>query len=275
MSRNGLWIVLGALLIGATLSAGSRAAAQTCHSITFRELDKAPFRADLGLSTADYGSGDEDGGGNYQGLYGSFRYASRWVGAALLLPSYRLANPQGDSYGLGDMVLALRATALALRQDELTMGVELPLMLPTGNEARGLGMGHVMPMPALWLAYVRAPFSLRLQLGYGWAIGASRELEPHHHGGGGVARHPPVNPMNRSELEHALTLGLGLSRSLSVHLRWFGAVPIDDPGGVVRQVLAGGMTATVEALDLTFELQRPVAGDAFDYKVLLQLGVSF
>jgi hypothetical protein len=102
-------------------------------------------------------------------------------------------------------------------------------------------------------------------------------MEEHHHHGAsaGPMRHPLVNPMNRSEFEHALTLGLGLARTLSVHARWFGAVPIDDEHGMVREILALGATASMAALDVTLEGQKPVLGDPFDYKLVLQLGASF
>jgi hypothetical protein len=60
-----------------------------------------------------------------------------------------------------------------------------------------------------------------------------------------------------------------------VHARWFGAVPIADDQGVVREILAAGATARMDAFDVTLEGQRPVAGDPFDYKLVLQLGASF
>jgi len=268
-------LLIAVALLVALGTKPSRGQAQTCHSVEFRKPDQTRFRTTLGLLAAGYGSGDD--AGDYQGLYAGFAFRADWFGAEVLLPAYRLSRSTGDAYGLGDMVLTARGTAVRARADAIRAGVELPVMLPTGNEEENLGMGRVMPMPALWFSFVRAPFSLGAQAGYGRMIGGGPDVpsEHHHHGtSAGPMRHPIVNPMNRSEFEHALTLGLGLARTLSVHARWFGAVPIADDLGVVRQILAAGATASLSAFDLTLEAQRPVAGDPFDYKVVLQLALS-
>jgi len=260
-------------LLAALLAEPSRGQAQACHPVEFRKPDQARFRSTLGFLAAGYGSGDD--AGDYQGLYAGVGYRADWFGGELLLPAYRLSRSTGDTYGLGDLVLTARGTAIRARSDAITAGVELPVMLPTGDEKQSLGMGRVMPMPGLWFSFARAPFVVRAQAGYGHMIG-STPSEHHQHGTTGTEpeRHPIVNPMNRSEFEHALTLGLGLARTLSVHARWFGAVPVADESGVLREILAAGATASFAAFDVTTELQVPVAGDPFDYKVVIQLGLS-
>lgn len=272
MSKVRLLVAL--VLLALSFTSVSGAEAQACHTVEFRKPEKERFRTTLGLLAAGYGSGDD--AGDYQGLYAGFGYRADWYGGEVLLPAYRLSRDAGTEYGLGDLVLTARGTAIRAREGTLTAGVELPVMFPTGDSSRELGMGRVMPMPGLWFAFVRAPLSVRVQAGYGHMIGTEKVAKAHHHGAAtGPMRHPIVNPMNRSEFEHGLTLGLGLSRTLSVHARWFGAVPIADDHGVVREILAAGATASMDAFDVTLEGQRPVAGDPFDYKLVLQLGASF
>lgn len=267
-------LLVASVVLALWASAPTRAGAQACHTVELRKPEQDRFRTTLGLLAAGYGSGDA--AGDYQGLYTGFGYRADWYGAEVLLPAYRLSRSAGTEYGLGDLVVTARGTAIRARGDTLTAGVELPVMFPTGDSSRELGMGRVMPMPGLWFAFVHAPLSVRVQAGYGHMIGTEKVAQAHHHeAASGPMRHPVVNPMNRSEFEHGLTFGLGLARMLSVHARWFGAVPIGDDKGVVREILAAGATASMDAFDVTLEGQRPVAGDPFDYKLVLQLGASF
>jgi hypothetical protein len=250
----------------------SHALAQSCHAVDFHKPRDDRLHATLGALVAGYDQGDESG--SYEGIFGGFGYHADWWAAELLLPAYRLApRAQDDRYGLGDLVLTARGTVVRAREGKLSAGVELPVMLPTGSDARGLGMGHVMPMPGLWFSFVRAPVSLRLAAGYGQALG--QMPASHHHTGSGSLPRPIVNPMNYREFEHAAALGLGLRRDFSVHARWFGGVPIERRDGVLRQIVALGITATLAAFELTFEVQRPVVNLVFDYKLVLQLGASF
>jgi len=272
MSRSRFVAALTFVLVFSVWQRPSAARAQACHSVDFRKPLELPFRATLDLLMAGYGEGDDQG--SYEGVYGSFGYHAPWWAAEVLVPAYRLApRGQGDTYGLGDLVLTARGTAIRARDGKLTAGVELPVMLPTGSESRGLGMGHVMPMPALWFSFVRAPVSVRLAAGYGHAIGDMPVS--HDHGDMDSPQRPVVNPMNRREVEHAAAFGLGLRRDFSVHARWFGGVPVERGQGVVREIVALGATATLSAFDVTFEVQRPIVNLVFDYKLVLQLGASF
>lgn len=258
------------LLLALTLwiVAPARGAAQTCHPLAV-EHGPARFRATLGLQFASYDVAGERG--DYEGLYAGFAYRHRWFGLEVVLPAYRLARDTATEYGLGDLVFTARGTALSLREDAITLGVELPVMAPTGSADRQLGMGHTMLMPGLWFSLVHEPFALRAQLGYGRVLG---ELADHSdHGGPGVGRTPLVNPMNREELEHALALSLGVQRYIAVQARWFGAVPIGQ--GVTRQVLGAGAIARLDPFELLVEVQVPVAGDPFVAKLVTQLALLF
>lgn len=262
-------ISLAAALFATAVLGGSRASAQTCHPLAVKVEHETPFRAHVGLQIASYEVGEERG--TYQALYGAFAYQQRWFGAELMLPAYRLAREDASAYGLGDIVLTVRGTALSLRDDRVRLGVEVPVSAPTGDADRQLGMGHVMFMPGLWFAYGQGPFALQAQLGYGRVLG--QEDAHAHHAAIAPGRSPIVNPMNREELEHALALRLEVQRYLAVQARWFGAVPIGD--GVTRQVLGGGAAAHFEPWELLVELQAPVAGDPFVVRLVTQVGVLF
>jgi hypothetical protein len=264
-------LVLGVLWCSWLDSAAVQA--QGCHTPAIGTDDaRKAFRAVAGVLVASYDHGP-GARGDYEGLYTELRYRQPWFAVGATLPAYRLARSGHEvALGLGDLTLTVSGTALRALHDELTVGVELPVMVPTGDQARSLGMGHVMLMPHAWLALDLEPFALRAELGYGRALGASA--------GGEHAGHmhdelptPIVNPMNRSEFEHALSLLLGLQRYVFAHVRWLGAVPIGH--GSPRQILGGGLTLRFEWVDVTAELAVPVLGNPFDIKGLLQSTVRF
>lgn len=265
-----------ALVALAVVVSATQARAQSCHAPDVSLSRDEPFRAILGSSFAEWGHGGADSG-MYQSLYAGLAYQSRWLGGEVMLPTYRL-DRKGKSPigGVGDLVLTARATALHVRDDTLLVGVELPVMFPTGDESRSLGMGKVMFMPAVWLSLDLEPLVVRASVGYGKMVGDHDMPETgghHHHGGSGattVMRMPIVNPMNASEFEHSLAVILGVEKHVSVHGRWLGAVPVDDPHGVTRQTIALGGTVDVDRFDFSAEVQRPVKGDAFDWKLVLQ-----
>lgn len=268
-------LVLPLACVASVLAVWSTARAQTCHTPTTVDSDGAhPYRPYVGAIFASYGHGDDSG--NYQGLYAGFAYQQRWFGADVRLPMYWLKR-EGHSraVGLGDMVVSASGTALRTWRDRIALGVELPLMIPTGDADRELGMGHPMLMPGAWFTLEAQPFTLRVQAGYGHLIGDDEMDHSDHVHHSGTNRSPIVNPMNRSEFEHALSMSLGLSRVTRVHLGWMGAVPISDERGVVRQIITFGAAAYVGPVTTSFEFQTPVAGDPFKLRVVLQLTGTF
>jgi hypothetical protein len=262
-------------LLAAGLVTARRARAQTCHTpATLEGNGEHPYRPYLGAIFASYGSGDSEG--NYQGLFAGFSYQHRYFGADLRIPMYWLKRPGlAREVGIGDMLVTASATVLRRRRDSIALGVELPVMIPTGDAERELGMGHPMIMPAVWFAFEEKPFALRAQAGYGRLFSQEPLEHSGHTHGQDVARTPIVNPMNRSEFEHALSMSLFVRRGTSVHVGWMGAVPIDDQAGVMRQILAVGAAAQVGPIESSFELQRPVAGDPFFLRLVLQLTGRF
>jgi hypothetical protein len=272
-----LALALWAALLLCALLGARRAEAQSCHApILTRQDELHAWRATAGFLAASYDHGGAQRG-NYQGLYAGLAYRHPRVGVSALVPAYRLDRGGEVELGLGDATLSVSGTLLRARDDALTFGVELPTMVPTGSASRSLGMGHVMLMPALWLAFERPPFALRVEAGYGRGLGDATEHGEHgaHEHGERVRPSPIVNPMNRSEFEHALSMVLGVQRHLFVHARWFGAVPIADDLGILRQIVGAGATLRFHAAEVSAELQVPLAGNAFDVKGLLQVSALF
>lgn len=273
------WLAGVGSLVAAVLLTARPAEAQSCHALELTEPDERPFRTTLGLQVASYDTGREQG--DYQGLYAGVSYQRPWFGAEVVLPAYRLTRKSGTHVGLGDLVVTARASALRLRDGAIELGVALPVMVPTGSASSQLGMGHVMLMPALWFSLDLAPFALRAQAGYGRALGgdehANHTGEQGGHHGHEVAvpagLFPLVNPMNRSELEHGLALGLRVQRHIGVHARWFGALPLGE--GALRQVVGAGATAELDPVELLVEVQVPAAGDPFQAKLITQVALAF
>lgn len=273
--RASSWLSL-VLVLGVLVARGGPVRAQSCHGpVLLQEERPRPFHASLALLTTNY----EINGyaGNYQGAWATVAYRTDWYGAEVLLPAYRLDHAQGIDYGLGDLMATLRANVLRRRDGDVTVGVELPIMVPTGDVHRNLGMGNVMLMPAVYLALTSRPLFVRAQLGYGYMFGPMHmPREPvAHPTGERIMSVPLVNPMNMSELEHALMLGVRLPHELALHARAWGAVPVHSDMGVLRQAVAVGASIALARYDVTLELQRAVAGSAFEWKPFLQLGAAF
>jgi hypothetical protein len=257
----------------ALLTAG--ADAQTCHAPSLLAPSELGFRVSVTQLFAVF---DEAGmRGDYQGLIATLAFHHPRVSVELGLPAYRIEQMGSGEIGPGDVTADVRVTWLRSESGSVATGIELATSLPTGDETRDLGMGHVMLMPGVWLRASHESFSLLAQLAYGHALGdgAAAHSTAHAHGGGTpvAMAMPRVNPMNASELEHALGLSYSLHPNLSVTGRWLGAIPLEDEG-TARQILAPGLQLVAGALDSALEAQVPVAGDPFEIKLLVSVGAT-
>ena len=128
-------------------------------------------------------------------------------------------------------------------------------------------MGHVMLMAGAFARVIEPAFALDVQLAYGRALGMAGG---HTHG-----PQPIVQPMNRSELEHALALRLTLSSWLGGLARVAGAIPISDAHGAAREALGLGLDFVFAPFDLALEQELPLVGDPFRSRTLLRLGAQW
>ena len=229
------------------------------------------FRASLGSVFAGYRNGF--GEGEYQGLSAALAYQHPWWFAAASVPGYRLVRNGESRTELGDVALDARGTVYRDAENGFALGLGLAATLPTGNGKFGFGMGHTMLMPGFWLSLSQEHYIFTMAANYGRAVGG-------HHGAHGAHMHGPlagsiVQPMNASEVEHALNLALVLNPHVRAIGRLFGAVPVADEAGQAREIVALGVQGLLGIWDLSLEAQLPLLGSPFTARTLLSAGVEW
>lgn len=223
-----------------------------------------PWRIGLVTNVASYNN--KVYAGEYQGLSVMASYSHPWVSAEATIGGYRIVRNGLRDLGISDLALDVRA-ALA-RISEMTFGLELAATLPTGDPGRGLGMGHVMLMPGAFFQLESSALRLLVQVAYGRALASGRE---HAHGSPGSL----VNPMNRSEIEHAATLAYSFRPPLFAAARLFGAVPVAASAGSAREALGIALGASLQRAQISAELQLPLVGTPFSLKALFTVAAVF
>ena len=202
--------------------------------------------------------------GNYEGVAPTVHFMSgAWSGMAML-GLYRLDENGRTLYGIGDVMGSASATLVDAHA--WRAGVTAAAMIPTGDQPTGFGMGHVMVMPAAWLACSAGPLALRGSLGYGRAL---TDLAGHDHG-----PWPLVDPMNMQEITWAASASLPVWRRLETTLGGSGAVPVDVAMGVDR-VAASLRAAWLDPGMVTaVELQVGILGDPYVVRGLVEMMVT-
>lgn len=267
-----LTATLLAVLASASASSSARVAAQSCHATSLHE----PTVGGLHLSFTQLAAtfDNEDGSnGDYQGAIVMLSWSHPLLFVELAVPGYRLAE-ESVEIGLGDVSADVRLALLRSSTDDVRAGIELAASVPTGDASRGLGMGHTMLMPGLWLRLEKDRFAVLAQAGYGAALGEGSHTSSHSHAHehqAGSDPFPRVNPMNRSEFEHALGASFSVHPNAAVTARWQGAVALDEDG-ITREMVAPGLQLMADRLLASLELQLPLAGDPFDFKLLASIG---
>jgi hypothetical protein len=240
--------------------------AQSCHTASLRETSGLTYRVAISGVSGNFKTAATSG--EYQGLFLTGTIAHPWFSAEVALPSYRIAQAGSHAYGPGDLALSARANLLRSDHDELIAGPELAVTLPTGSMQDGLGMGHLMLMPGGFFAWRKGLFSVLTQLAYGRAIASSGHA--HHMGPA-----PLVNPMNRSELTHAIGVSAAVHPQLHVTGRLIGAVTLFNYAGAAREIVAPGLQFIAGAFDVALELQFPIVGSPFTSRTVLGIGAQW
>jgi hypothetical protein len=271
------WLPLLASLITAGIALPQRAAAQSCHSPSLRPTDGLAYRASLTGTLGSFSTAATRG--EYQGWFATFTFTHPWFLAEVSLPTYRIAQTGSHAYGLGDLALTLRGQffrskpsvngANGASDGAIIAGPELTSTLPTGDMDKGLGMGHVMLMPGAFVSWQRAGFAVIAQVAYGRALQFGSHAHMH------MDPAPIVNPMNRSELSHAIGASAALHEHLRVTARLIGAVPWFDHGGAAREIVAPGLQVIAGMFDAALELQLPVVGKPFDSRTIATIGAQW
>jgi hypothetical protein len=251
-------------LLGAN---ATTAAAQSCHSTSLRPTNGLTYRVALSSAVGTFTRADVKG--EYQGLFATGTLSHPWFTAELTVPGYRIARVGSHAYGPGDLALDVRGNVFRSDDASITLGPELVATLPTGSAADGLGMGHVMLMSGGFVAWQHDGLTLITQLAYGRALGSA---SAHNHADGPA---PIVNPMNRSELTHAIGFSASVHPNVRVTSRLLGAVTLFDHAGYTREIVAPGLQFIAGAFDFALEQQLPVVGAPFVSRTLLSVGAQW
>jgi hypothetical protein len=247
------WIA-GTLL----LSAGS-ARAEHDHSV--EHGGASAFGAGVTMVAASFDTMFYSG--NYQGLEPALHWSNERFGAGINVALYRLEENGAQFYGFGDVVAHGQARLVGGHQ--LSAGVVAGVSLPSGDERHGLGMGHPMAMPALYVASTLDRVGLSATAGYSRAIGGDTD---HDHG-----MWPIVEPMNLSELTWSAAGDYAFTPGVHGGARLSGGVPIGNGDhraiGALRVAWASGRFTTAA------ELQAGLVGDPFILRGIVSTGMTF
>jgi len=248
------------------LAAPPRVRAQSCHAASLRPTSGLTYRVALSGLFGNFAT--DATSGEYQGILATLAIEHPWFAAEVTVPGFRIAQIGSHAYGPGDVLISARGNLYRSADNVIVAGPEIAATLPTGSMEDGLGMGHVMLMPGAFVRWHNAGYSVIAQLSYGAALSSGDHA--HHMGPA-----PIVNPMNRSELAHALSASAQLHPNLNLTGRLLGAVTVADHRGAAREVVAPGVQLVFGAFDASLELQVPVVGHPFSSRTLLSVGAQW
>ncbi|HEU4733218.1 MAG TPA: hypothetical protein VFT22_35240 [Kofleriaceae bacterium] len=203
--------------------------------------------------------------GSYQGILPSVGWEHGRFGANATMSLYHLEENGRSVFGMGDAMAAGHATVFA--GDTVQTGVALHVMLPTGSELDGLGMGHAMVMPSAWGAWRPSPLTVTASGGYSRAM-TSLSGAQHDHGPA-----PLVDPMNLQELTWSAAAELEVGHGVTAGARTLGAAPIGR--GRTRVIGAGRVAWGTPRVSTAFELQLGIAGDPFTIRGVVETALRF
>jgi hypothetical protein len=259
-----------ALIAAALLLCPARAAAQQCHSMNGSAWRNPGLLVGVRLDAAGYRNARYQG--DFEGVAPLLSFNHRRVTALAMLPAYRLDRNGRAGYGLGDLTLAVRAPVPAWSNGKVSVGFGVAATLPTGSASAGLGMGHVMLMPEFWWVHEQGRVQLFGSVGFGRAL-AGKAASSHHAGGPA----PIVNPMNLAEVEASIGAYVRLHRLVWLTMGGFGAMPVGNVNtdGRTRVIVTQGLAVNVRGVELSAELQAPLAGAPFLARGVVQVGYRF
>lgn len=220
-----------------------------------------PFAASLSLVGASFDTTYYTG--NYEGAVPSFGWDHGRFGVIASEGFYRVEKNGGIFYGPGDAMV--HGQARLLRHGGVDAGCILGVSAPTGNEQHGMGMGHVMLMPALFGTWSLDRVRVAASAGYDRAIGAGDHAD---HGMG-----PLVSPMLASEISWSAGADVLLAPSFSAGARTAGGIPTGT--GDTRAIVAARAAWSAHSMQTAFELQAGVAGDPFTLRGVVSTALSF
>lgn len=255
--RVGVWIAAG-LLAGA-----SPARADHHHDMQMHDGGgRSVFGAGVGLVAGSFDT--TIFAGNYQGILPNVQWAYSRLGLSVSAAMYRLEENGATFYGLGDLLV--HGQVGIARNEQGSVGLLVGVMAPIGDDQHGLGMGHVMAMPAAYGTWIVDRLSLTATAGYSRAVGAGMD---HDHG-----PWPLVEPMLVSELSWSAGADLLAAANVKAGARVSGGIPIDAMGGT-RVIGALRVVWHAGRVDSAAEIQAGLVGDPFTVRGVVSTALSF
>ena len=232
--------------------------------MTEGENSRSTFGAGVSLLAATYQT--MTFGGDYEGIVPAGTWSMGRYAAGANMPLYRILENGNRRYGIGDFV-ANGQVALLLDHD-VRAGMSFAVSAPTGDDMIGLGMGHLMLMPAAWAGARMGRVIGAASFGYSRAL--VDDASHHDHG-----MWPLVEPMNMSELTWSASGEVAVGSGVRTGARFAGGIPLGAmPGherviGVLRVAWGSGRIETAA------EAQTGLVGDPFDIRGVLQTSLRF
>lgn len=203
--------------------------------------------------------------GDYQGVIPAVHWGNMRFAASAMAPVYRLVKNGATYYGPGDVMAHGQVVLTGMHAR--AAGLALAVSAPTGSARDGLGMGHVMVMPAAWGSIGVGKAVFAASFGYGRAIGADSDHAGHGSG-------PIVDPMNFSEVTWSATGDLALAPTLSAGVKLLGAFATGDTG-TDRMTGGARVTWVTGRVQTSAELQGGFVGDPFNVRGVIESIVRF
>jgi hypothetical protein len=203
--------------------------------------------------------------GSYQGVTPQLNWIRGGFGADATLGFYHLEKNGLGLYGLGDLMFAGHATLIAT--DSVRAGATLHMMLPTGSQPEGFGMGHIMAMPSGWATWRGEAVTVATSAGYARALNAPDGAH-HDHGSG-----PLVEPMSLEELTWSAGADLDVGHSVRLGASAQGAIPTGSSAD--RVFGAGRVTWGTPRIETKVELQVGIMGDPFTIRGVVETALRF
>lgn len=203
-------------------------------------------------------------GGDYEAVVGGFAWSYDRFSAGASWAYYRMLRNGVKQYGVGDLVTT--AQLALVRTPSVQAGMVAGVSVPTGNENFGLGMGHLMVMPAAYAATHVSRIALSASAGYSRALSAGG----HVHG-----MEPLVEPMNMSEVTWGVEGDVPIAAGVHGGVRVSGGIPVATMMGTNRVVGALRVAWGSGRFDTAAELQTGLAGDPFTIRGVLSTALKF
>jgi hypothetical protein len=214
---------------GAGLAWPGSAAAHGSEDHSQHADKPAPSHADVTATYGGFHLGDAQGSYAVLSPSGEVAFARRLAaGSSLPLVALQVDGHE-HAVGLGDLALHVRAVVVERR--DLWFAGAVAVGLPTGDEDRGLGSGHVMLMPMALVGLGGRALWLQTMVGASLAVDADDQAHSQSHGGNhALPYRSMIAPHSMHELTYEAGLTLANEEPVSASLGLGGSTVLDEDG---------------------------------------------